>query len=69
MRLLFLRLAVSLSVRSHMKVLTWVKVGSLYAQCCCCVQVEVIMPATWNVKESHDVALQLQHKVSHTPLG
>ena len=26
-------------------------------------QVEVIMPATWNVKESHDVALTLQHKV------
>ena len=27
------------------------------------VQVEVIMPATWNVKQSHDVALSLQHKV------
>ena len=27
------------------------------------------MPAMWNVKESHDVALQLQHKVSQTPLG
>ena len=26
-------------------------------------QVEVIMPATWSVKESHDVALTLQHKV------
>lgn len=26
-------------------------------------QVEVIMPATWSVKESHDVALRLQHKV------
>ncbi|CAK0784774.1 hypothetical protein CVIRNUC_007978 [Coccomyxa viridis] len=27
------------------------------------VEVEVIMPATWSVKESHDVALTLQHKV------
>ena len=35
----------------------------------CCVQVEVIMPATWSVKQSHDVALQLQHKVSRTHLA
>ena len=37
-----------------------------HAPCWFFMQVEVIMPATWSVKESHDVALQLQHKVGRT---
>ena len=49
---------------------TYVGFGKVTCKLCCsCLQVEVIMPATWNVKESHDVALQLQHKVCHKHLA